>query len=110
MRTSNYSFWYSRVIDTLSLISFSLCLVLLQRVILTDQTTESKEEETDDDHVIMNAAERNGDNPDDDNDDANENQCAICLVQYEEGDEIAMSHNRLCNHVFHKQCITEWLL
>lgn len=36
--------------------------------------------------------------------------CAICLTEYSEGDEICWSHNAECHHVFHRECIIEWLL
>jgi hypothetical protein len=39
-----------------------------------------------------------------------EMQCPICLVEYEQGDEIYQSHNKKCNHHFHSHCIKNWLL
>jgi len=61
--------------------------------------------------VIVKVTERNSDDQDDDDDDdPNENTCAICIAPYEDGEEISISHNRLCGHHFHKRCISEWLL
>lgn len=39
-----------------------------------------------------------------------ENMCDICLMGYSVGEEICWSHNKECNHVFHKDCILDWLL
>lgn len=38
-----------------------------------------------------------------------EDLCAICLCKFENDDEVAWSQNRRCNHVFHRECIAEWL-
>jgi len=39
-----------------------------------------------------------------------EHQCAICLTNYEEGDEISEATNGNCKHHFHFLCIAEWLM
>ena len=35
--------------------------------------------------------------------------CAICLEEYQIGDEIAYSRNTKCHHAFHKNCVLELL-
>lgn len=42
------------------------------------------------------------------NAETNDDRCAICLEKYMSGDEVSSS--RQCCHMFHKECITEWLL
>jgi hypothetical protein len=43
-------------------------------------------------------------------DESSSGVCSICLGEYQEGEEIYWSHNRRCNHCFHRACIEEWLL
>ena len=36
--------------------------------------------------------------------------CAICLGPYSEGDLVVQSCNPRCQHEFHHECISEWLV
>ena len=36
--------------------------------------------------------------------------CAICLEEFMPSDFICMSNNPKCEHVYHRQCIFNWLL
>lgn len=35
--------------------------------------------------------------------------CAICMMNFDEGDLICESNNSQCKHVYHKACMTSWL-
>lgn len=37
-------------------------------------------------------------------------QCAICLADFANGDEISWSQNKQCHHMFHQNCVLRWLL
>jgi hypothetical protein len=58
------------------------------------------------------ASDEGDENDNNTNDDHGEDheQCAICLVEYEAGDEISWSHNKSCTHAFHRECIIDWLI
>lgn len=36
--------------------------------------------------------------------------CDICLLEFETGEAVAWSLNPQCNHAYHEDCITDWLL
>ena len=36
-------------------------------------------------------------------------ECSICLTEYQGGDTISWSKDDKCGHIFHEECITEWL-
>lgn len=39
-----------------------------------------------------------------------DSMCAICLEAFEKGDRVALSRNKSCSHIFHVDCITQWLM
>mmetsp|Transcript_9203 Transcript_9203/g.14722 ORF Transcript_9203/g.14722 Transcript_9203/m.14722 type:complete len:386 (+) Transcript_9203:365-1522(+) len=39
-----------------------------------------------------------------------QNECSICLCEYNVGSDIVWSSNPLCEHVFHETCIEQWLM
>lgn len=38
------------------------------------------------------------------------NCCAVCLCTYEVGENVVLSANSQCHHVFHYECILQWLV
>lgn len=34
--------------------------------------------------------------------------CAICMVEYRQGDVVVCSKSPVCRHVFHEQCLGQW--
>jgi hypothetical protein len=55
----------------------------------------------------------NTDRDDDDslfNDEDNGKECPICMNTFCEGDIVSWSANEKCSHVYHHECIKEWML
>lgn len=46
----------------------------------------------------------------DDDESAPCRSCAICLEQFQNGDNVCSSQNPNCDHVYHVSCILDWLL
>lgn len=36
--------------------------------------------------------------------------CAVCLAKYESSERVCWASNSECSHVFHEQCILQWLV
>ena len=36
--------------------------------------------------------------------------CAVCLMGYEVSERVCWASNRECTHVFHEDCISQWLI
>jgi len=89
-----------------------LFLIMFQRY-MPDKTKSDIEENegADTDSVALSKAdiETATDSFDEEFSDS-EHQCAICLTDYKEGDKICGSPNKLCQHQFHRTCITKWLM
>mmetsp|Transcript_25115 Transcript_25115/g.61924 ORF Transcript_25115/g.61924 Transcript_25115/m.61924 type:complete len:379 (+) Transcript_25115:397-1533(+) len=37
-------------------------------------------------------------------------ECSICLMEYEDGEKLTSSHNPKCPHAFHRECMQRWLI
>ena len=65
---------------------------------------------TDTERSTSSVSNGDEDQRDNDNHPFIELQCPICLDEFHDGDEICVSQNQQCRHVFHHVCIKEWLL
>jgi hypothetical protein len=36
-------------------------------------------------------------------------ECSICLSHYEAGDTVYWAKNEACNHIYHQECVLQWL-
>jgi hypothetical protein len=46
----------------------------------------------------------------DEEENASHKECAICLSSFKKGEEVAQSVNSECTHLFHTECIVDWLV
>lgn len=37
-------------------------------------------------------------------------ECSICLCPYEDGETVCWAKNDECDHIFHEDCIVQWLV
>jgi Ring finger domain len=72
-------------------------LVHTTRIDLPCDTNITEAEEDDDVDVIAS-------------DDADEHECPICMSAFKVDDIVSWSANTECTHVYHHECIKEWLL
>ena len=63
----------------------------------TATASESMQEKTEKQQVVMQ-------------DDSESHSCDICLLPFEQGQIVAWSHNSQCEHAYHLDCITDWLI
>ena len=50
-----------------------------------------------------------GGGDDDDDGTTVPSECSICLADYQEGDVVVWAKTDRCNHIFHEECIEQWL-
>jgi Ring finger domain len=95
------------------------CRVTLQRVVLVEgddveankKDSHNNDTHNNDTHVIfVKSVGRGGSDDGDDWNESSHEQCAVCLRDYRDGDVVAWSHNPNCHHIFHKECMSEWLM
>ena len=91
--------------------SVSVFAFILQKVVLSNKNSKDNDNNDDTNHHDNDDSDQFvlKSDDDDDDDDRNHPSCAVCLVDYQEGDCVSFSHNPKCSHHFHKACILEWL-
>eukprot|EP00543_Licmophora_paradoxa_P015163 CAMPEP_0202477796 /NCGR_PEP_ID=MMETSP1360-20130828/94125_1 /ASSEMBLY_ACC=CAM_ASM_000848 /TAXON_ID=515479 /ORGANISM="Licmophora paradoxa, Strain CCMP2313" /LENGTH=353 /DNA_ID=CAMNT_0049105049 /DNA_START=530 /DNA_END=1591 /DNA_ORIENTATION=+ len=88
-------------------------VLVTKRVIANKHTKEAPPPHRSKNDLVINnhfASTTHGTYNETTTDDDTSNACSICLGEYQEGDKICWSHNQYCRHVFHRECILEWLL
>jgi len=61
-------------------------------------------------HEKEDQEQRSTSDDDMNHEDEEENCCSICFGEYETGALLGVANNGHCQHMFHQECITEWLM
>lgn len=83
--------------------------LLIQYVLAAGSADSTPSVEKFEDMVLPRLTSTLHNTTDDDNESV-QDPCPICLEEYKDGDEICWSHSEACEHVFHRNCIFEWLV
>ena len=98
---TNLTTFITGVFNTVSSIPrFNLYDDVLERVMQESLETHNQLNRTDDFIEFTNI-----NYSDIENKDKYDNSCSICLVEFEDTSDIGITN---CEHIFHKDCITEW--
>lgn len=83
-----------------------------QKFVLGKSGNDNMEKETTErtNNLTITMSMRSNSEDNNDQDMLAQENCAICLEKFEDGDEACTSNNQNCKHVFHHECIFEWLL
>ena len=75
-----------------------------------DDINDDSPTSTQKNHEREDQEQRSTSDDDRNHEDEEENCCSICFGEYETGALLGVANNGHCQHMFHQECITEWLM